>query len=429
MRIRNWIKGSVLLTAMALVVAACATTTEEPAATTEGPAPATPTTKAAEEPAAATTEAPKEDIKIGLLTSLTATFAPWGVSVADGMRMAVEEINAAGGANGHKLVLVEADTQSNAEEAVKALERMVEDGVVAAGGPISSDVGLNTSIAAEELQVPLFLVKAGSGAILTRDSRYTFRTCLPAAPMTMGPIRQWADQNGATKIGAIIADYGWGRAIEAALLSSFEGSDIEVQIEVAPIGETDFTTYLRSLNEFGPEMIAVTGHPPGAGAITVQSADLGFDVPVAGAWFPLSLIMGGGAAEAAVDRFADFGCADYDSESYQDLARRYLAFSDNVFMEDDAVAGYGIVTMVADAIANVGPDPVAIAEYLHGQSYNLPGYAFEMAWTEWGELAKAQPTFVIMRATGAPEGVNDAGDWWPELLIHSDPLKPYVPEG
>ena len=415
---------------MALVVAACATPTQEPAATTEAP-PAAPTTAAPapEEPATPATEAPKEDVKIGVLTSLTATFAPWGVSVLDGMRLAVEEINAAGGAGGHKLVLVEADTQSNAEEAVKAFERMVEDGVVAVGGPISSDVGLNTSIVAEELQVPLFLVKAGSGAILTRDSRYTFRTCLPAAPMTMGPIRQWADQNGATKIGAIIADYGWGRAIESALLDAFEESGIDLQIEVAPIGEKDFTTYLRSLEEFGPEMIAVTGHPPGAGAITVQSADLGFNVPVAGAWFPLSLIMGGGAAQAAVDRFADFGCADYDSESYQDLARRYLAFSDNVFMEDDAVAGYGIVTMVADAIANVGPDPVAIAEYLRGQSYNLPGYSFEMAWTEWGELAKAQPTFVIMRATGAPEGVNDAGEWWPELLIRSDPLEPYVPEG
>jgi branched-chain amino acid transport system substrate-binding protein len=205
------------------------------------------------------------------------------------MRLAVEEINAAGGADGYNLVLVEADTQSNAEEAVKALERMIEqDGVVAVGGPISSDVGLNTALVAEELQVPLFLVKAGSGAILTRDSRYTFRTCLPAAPMVAGPIGQYAQAQGFTKVGAIIADYGWGRAVESALNNTFADlPDIELQIEVAPIGEQDFTTYLRSLDEFGPELIVATGHPPGAGAITVQSADLGFDVPITGAWFPL----------------------------------------------------------------------------------------------------------------------------------------------
>jgi len=415
--------------ALLLVVAAC-NPGGGAAETTEAPGAPAPTEEAApEQPAAPTTEpAPKGEVKIGALTSLTATFAPWGVSALDGMRLAVEEINAAGGADGYTLVLVEADTQSNAEEAVKAFERMVEDGVVAIGGPISSDVGLNTAIAAEELQVPLFLVKAGSGAILTRDSRYTFRTCLPAAPMTMGPIAQYAQEQGVSRVGAIIADYGWGRAIEAALLDTFaELPDIDLQIEVAPIGEKDFTTYLRSLAEFDPQLIVATGHPPGAGAITVQSADLGFDVPITGAWFPLSLIMGGGAAEPAIGRFADFGCADYDSDSYQELAKRYLAFSDNVFMEDDAVAGYGIVTMVADAIANVGPDPVAIAEYLHGQTYDLPGYAFEVSWTEWGELAKAQPTFVIMRESGAPEGVNDSGDWWPELLTRSEPLEPYEP--
>jgi len=34
---------------------------------------------------------------------------------------------------------------------------------------------------------------------------------------------------------------------------------------------------------------------------------------------------------------------------------------------------------------------------------------------------------VIMAAGGAPEGVNEAGDWYPELLILPEPLEPYVP--
>ena len=170
-----------------------------------------------------------------------------------------------------------------------------------------------------------------------------------------------------------------------------------------------------------------TGHPPGAGAITVQSADLGFDVPITGAWFPLSLIMGGGAAEAGLGRFADFGCADYNSDSYQDLAKRYLAATDNVFLEDDAVAGYGIVTMVAAAVEAVGDDPVAIAEWLHGQTFDLPGYSHEMGWTAWGELATSQPTFVVIADQAPPEGVNESGEWYPELLIQAEPLEPFVP--
>ncbi len=411
----KWLSVLVVL----LVVAAACGSGDDSESTEETPAPTT----------AETEPASTEPIKIGALTSLTGNFTPWGVQVRDGMQLAVDEINAAGGVNGVMLELVVADDQSNAEEGVTALERLIEqDEVVAVGGAISSDVGLNTALVAEELQTPLFLVKAGSGAILTQDSRYTFRTCLPAAPMVAVPIAEYAQAQGFTKVGAIIADYGWGRAIESALTDAFDDlPGIDLQIEVAPVPEQDFATYLRSLQEFGPDLIVATGHPPGSGPITVQSADLGFDVPITGAFAPLSLIMGGGVAESAIGRYANHGCADYFSDSYQEMAVRYLASSDNVFMEDDAVAGYGIVTMVADAVEAVGTDGVAIAEYLHGQTYDLPGYAFQMGWTAWGELATAQLLFVTVAAEGAPEGTNDAGTWYPERLDLSDPLEPYVP--
>lgn len=417
----------VLLT-LALVVAACGGDSDGTTTTAAGTTTTATETTAGGEDTSTTEAADTTPIRIGALTSLTGNFTPWGVQVRDGMQLAVDEINAAGGVDGRMLELVVADDQSNAEEGASAFERLVEsDGVVAIGGTISSDVGLNTARLAEELQIPLFLVKAGSDAILTQDSRFTFRTCLPAAPMVAGPILQYAQAQGVTRVGAIIADYGWGRAIEAALTETFATDpSIELQIEVAPVGEQDFATYLRSLESFDPELIVATGHPPGSGAITVQSADLGFDVPVTGAYSPLSLVMGG-VADAAIGRYADFGCADYFSEDYVDLAQRYLAASDNVFMEDDAVAGYGIVTMVADAVREVGDDPVAIAEYLHGQTYDLPGYSFTMEWTEWGELASAQPLLVVMAAEGAPEGTNDAGSWYPEALILPEPLEPFVP--
>jgi branched-chain amino acid transport system substrate-binding protein len=343
------------------------------------------------------------------------------------MQLAVDEINADGGVDGRMLELVVVDDQSNAEEAVAGLERLIEDGVIAVGGAISSDVGLNTSGFAEQEQIPLFLVKAGSDAILTTDSRYTFRTCLPAAPMIAGPIAQYAQSEGVTKIGAIIADYGWGRAVESAMMNTFDAIDgLDYQIEVAPVGEQDFTTYLRNLQEFEPELIVATGHPPGSGPITVQAADLGFEVPVTGAYTPFALVAGG-AGEAALSRYADFKCADSDSDSYQELATRFLAATDNTFLEDDAVAGYGIVTMVAAAVAEVGDDPAAIAEWLHTQKFDLPGYAFPMAWTEWGELAEAAPIFYVIGEGPAPEGVNEAGDWYPEVLIKPEPLTPYEP--
>src|SRR5215218_4035124 len=140
-----------------------------------------------------------EPIRIGALTSLTGNFAPWGVQVRDGMQLAVNEINQRGGVDGRQLELVVADDQSKAEEGTRALERLIErDGVVAVGGIISSDVGLATARIAEQSKVPLFLVKAGAGGILNANSRHTFRTCLPAAPMVAGPILEYVQSKNLT---------------------------------------------------------------------------------------------------------------------------------------------------------------------------------------------------------------------------------------
>jgi branched-chain amino acid transport system substrate-binding protein len=436
-------KAFAVFTAAALLLVACgdddddgdatATTAEPAAEPTAAPATtagATPAPEATSEPASTPAPEPPtgEPIKIGILTSLTANFAPWGLQVRDGAQLAVEEINAAGGADGRPLELVIEDDQNSPEEAVPAYERLVEEGVVAVGGIISSSVGGATAPLAESNQIPTFLVKSGDQTILTPDSRYTFRTCLPAAPTVAVPIVEYAQENGLSKIGAIVADYPWGHAFQSSIESAVAEADgIELQLEVAPVPEQDFTTYLRAIDEFGPDLLVATGHPPGGGPIIAQSNDLGMEVPVIGAYAPWALVMGG-AGDLALGRYADFDCADYQSDEYQELARRFLELStDNTFMDDDAVAAYGIVTMIAQAVEEVGDDPAAIGEWLHTQEFDLPGYPFTMSWTEWGEMAAAQPLFSIVGEGPAPEGVNEAGEWYPETLLLPSPLTPYDP--
>ncbi len=382
--------------------------------------------EAADDTDDAADEAAGEPIKIGALTSLTGPFASWGLHVEAGMKMAADDINAAGGVDGRMIEIISADDQSDAEEATVQYERLLEEGVVAVAGTISSGVGAATAGLAEEAQVPLFFSKAGSDALLTQSSRYTFRTCLPAGPMNAIPWGQYAQDEGFTKVGQIIADYAWGQSFKTAAEGVFGEAGIELQTEIAPVPEQDFTTYLRSLDEFGPELLIATGHPPGSGPILAQAADLGLDVNVAGPGSSLTAVLEA-AGDTAIGRYADHSCADYFSDDYAELATRYVAETGLGFMEDDAVAMYAVVNAVADAVANVGDDPVAMAEYLHGQSYDSPGMAYPLAWTEWGELAEAQLVLVTVTAGPAPEGLNDAGDWWVEELFTSDPIPPFMP--
>ncbi len=424
------------LLVFAMVMTACGAPAETAAPATEAPAtepPATteaateaPATEAATEAATEPAAELPETIKIGMLTDLTSTFTPWGLNVRDGMALAAQEINDAGGINGSMIEIVAQDDENDGDIGVDRFERLVEEGVVAVGGILSSGVGAPVAAVAEQMQMPTFLVKSGTEAALTRDSRYTFRTCLPAAPMTAGPVLQYAQEQGFTKVGAIVADYPWGQSFKAAMENTFEGSGIEYTIEVAPVPpNTDFTPFVRSMADFGSELLVATGHPPGNAAITALSADL-LDIPVTGAWIPPDLAVGG-LQEVAVGRYSDFACADYLSDSYAELARRYLAFSENKFMSDDAVAGYAIVQIIAQAVEAVGADPVAIAEYVHANEFDMPGYAHPLSWTEWGELAQSAPIFFMISEGPAPEGLNEAGDWWLELLSHSSPLEPYEP--
>jgi branched-chain amino acid transport system substrate-binding protein len=371
----------------------------------------------------------KEPIKIGTLTSLTGPFTAWGVEVRDGMQLAARQINAKGGVKGRKIELVVGDDLSTPNGGIDAYRRLTEqEHVVAVGGLISSDVALATSRLAESAHVPMFLVKAGASEILTSSSRYTFRTCLPAAAEVAAPILHYAQVKKVTRVGAIIADYAWGQAIKASLERTFASAPrINLNIQVAPVRTSDFTTYLRSLSGSNPQLIVATGHPPGSGAILTQSGQLGLNVPVAGAYSPFNVVAKA-AGPAAERRWADFKCANFASKAYKTLARQFLrAFPNDTFFEDDALAGYAIVKVLAQAIGKVGTNQAKIATYVRSHTFTIPGYMFKLRWTAWGELKGPRIALDLLGTGPAPKGTNTGGTWYPKQLSISKPLTAFRP--
>jgi branched-chain amino acid transport system substrate-binding protein len=375
-------------------------------------------------------------IKIGVLTPLTpgaSNFTPWGFQVRAGATLAVNEVNRSGGVKGRgqgrRLNLIVADDQStNTNAAIDGFRRLTQqERVVSVGGIIGSPIALATTRLAEEAKVPLFLTKAGNNEILTTSSRYTFRTCLPAASMVATSVVQLAQRRGIRSVGVMVADYAWGQSFKSSLEEEARSTpNIRFNIQVAPLPTTNFTPYLR---EFGDiSLLVATGHPPGGGAILAQAGQLGIKAPVVGAYSPYSLTVRG-AGEAAYGRWSDFKCMATATQGYKSLAKRYLrAFPDNEFMEDDALSGYAYVKIVAEAIRNVGVNPERIATYVRTHTFNIPGYAFPLRWTQWGELRGPTVQFAVLTRGPAPErGLNTKGSWWPRVLFKSRPLTPYRP--
>jgi branched-chain amino acid transport system substrate-binding protein len=373
--------------------------------------------------------AAKAPINIGALTSLTGPFTPWGIEVRDGMQLAVNQINAKGGVKGRKLNLVVADDQSTPNAGINEFNRLTEqEHVVAVGGLISSDVALATARLTESAHVPMFLVKAGASEILTSSSRYTFRTCLPAAAEVALPILQYAQSRHVKRVGAIVADYAWGQAIKSSLEKVFaKAPNISLSVQVAPVPTTDFTTYLRPLIDSRVQLLVATGHPPGSSRILAQAGQLGLNVRVTGAYTPFNVVAKAAGA-AAISRWSDFKCANIASNGYKTLARQFLkAYPNDQFFEDDALAGYAIVKVLTQAIGAVGANPQKIASYVHTHTFTIPGYTAPLKWTKWGELAAPRIAFDLLTGGPAPAGLNTGGTWYPKQLSISEPLTPYRP--
>ena len=367
-------------------------------------------------------------IKFGFVSSLSGPFTIWGVQVRDGMKMAVDELNAKGGVLGRKLELVERDDKNSPSEGVTAFRYLVErEGIVAAGGMISSGVGLAVAREAETLQVPHFLTMSGAHDILKKNSRYTFRTCLPAAPENMEFIAALIKDKKYTRIGVIVADYAWGHSLREAaesLIKPIPG--VKLQIEVAPVPEKDFTPYLRKLQGLDPELIIATGHPSGTPTITRQAIELGMKAQIIGPWYPTEFMVQR-VGDSMFDRFVDYACVDFENQVYKQLAEKFFGTHKRLF-DNNSFSGYVIIKMVADAIQKTkSVDPKVVAEAIRKGSFDQPGYGWPLAYTEWGEMKGAKPLLYTYEK-GSPGQTNPGADWRLKVFFRSPPVQPYVPK-
>jgi branched-chain amino acid transport system substrate-binding protein len=368
-------------------------------------------------------------LKIAMLSSLSGPFTFWGVNVRDGMKMAVEEVNAAGGVLGRPMEFVERDDRNSPAEAITAYRALVErEGVAGVAGVLGSDVGLALARESDQLRVPVFLNRAGSHLILQKKTRYTFRTCLVSSPMYVQASAALVQYAKYRRIGAVVADYGWGHSYREWLgryTASIPG--MQVQIEVAPVPASDFTPYLRRLQGINPEFLDIGGHPPGNPVLVRQAAELGMTQQMFGAANPPEAVVQR-AGESALGRYVDYTCADFTHPTFRRLAAQFYA-SYKRYFDDNAFSGYVTVKMVADAAKKANTaDPRQIADVIRSGRFAQPGFGWPLSYTEWGEMKEARPFLFSLQRGEAPGGICPGCGWVQKLELRTPRLEPYTPD-
>lgn len=201
----------------------------------------------------------QEPIKIGVTQPLTGAFAASGNYVAQGAKIAEDEINAAGGVLGRKIQLIIEDNKSNPTEAVNTVEKLTQkDKVPVMMGAWSSTLTLAVMPKLEEYGVPMVVETSSSGKITTSGNPFIFRIS-PTSEMEAKAFQPLVAMLGIKKADFLYTnnDFGIGSGAEYSKMLKANGVEIGV-LETMDPKATDFSAQLAKIKTSGGDTLFVT---------------------------------------------------------------------------------------------------------------------------------------------------------------------------
>ncbi|MBM7581783.1 branched-chain amino acid transport system substrate-binding protein [Caldicoprobacter guelmensis] len=228
-------------------------------------------------------------IKIGVNYELSGGVATYGQSSVEGIELAVEQINNAGGIKGKKIQLVKYDNKSEPSEATTLATRlMTQDKVVAVLGPATSGAFMATIPVANQNKVPVISGSATADNVTVDDKgvkEYAFRICFTDSQQGSAAAK-FALDNLSAKKAVIIMDSSsdYAKGLAETFTSTFKaGGGTVVAREAYMSGDTDFNAVLTSIKGKDFDVIFIPGYYNEAGLIIKQARAQGIDVPIVGA--------------------------------------------------------------------------------------------------------------------------------------------------
>ena len=239
--------------------------------------------------AAGSAAASGDTIKIGVMGPLTGNVSVYGQAVVNGASLYLKQVNANGGINGKQIEILTEDEQGDATQAVNCFTKMVDEGITALVGDVTTTPTLAVAAESADYNMPMVTASATAEAV-TYDAETdtvnenVFRATF-TDPFQGIKMADYAYQKlGYTKAAVIFkkgADYNEGLAEN--FVNEFEslGGTI-VDQESYSEGDVDFKTQLTSILGKGPETVFCPNYYEEVGQILSQAESVGLNVPFLG---------------------------------------------------------------------------------------------------------------------------------------------------
>jgi branched-chain amino acid transport system substrate-binding protein len=355
--------------------------------------------------AAATPAVAQEQIRIGLVEPLTGSVAYNGNSVVEGAKLAISEINAAGGVLGKQVQLVIEDGQCQPASSVNAVEKLVQkDKVALLVGAFCSSATAAIMPVAQKYKIPLITGVSSKADLTEQGNRYFFRAAETDALMAHAFAKILATELKLKTVAYIGVNDDWGRGG----IDEFDHDLSELGVKKSMVeyfdhGTTDFFTLLAKLRAANPDGVFVAAETQDGSILVKQMHEIGLTTKVfgVGSWATPDFIKLAGEAAQGIYAAVTYVSA-LDTPRNREFVKAYEA-AYKVKPGKYGAAGYNALHIAAAGIARAGSiDAEAIREALLKTRYEAPNgvYQFDAKGQAYGfeavlvRLENNQPSIV-----------------------------------
>lgn len=290
--------------------------------------------------------------KVGHYASLTGSEATFGVSTDNGIKLAVEEQNAAGGVKGKKVELITYDNQGKPQESVTAVTRLIQqDKVLAVLGEVASSRSLAGGPVCQRLGVPM-ISPSSTNPDVTAVGDMISRVCF-IDPFQGYVGAKFVAENLKKTKGATL--YNRAQAYSSGLNTNFKEAFAKlggavVDEQAYSDGDNDFSAQLSAIKAKGAEFIYVPGYYTEVVNIAKQARKLGLNVPLIGGdgWDSEELKNAGDALNGCY--FTNHYSHEDPRPEVQEFVKKYQAKYGKV-PDGLAALGYDAAKILFDAAA------------------------------------------------------------------------------
>ena len=390
---------TISLATLLIVVALLASACVAPAPPAAAPAPPTAA------PAQPTAAPAAEPIKIGAIYNLTGAQASLDAPSANGAKLAIKEINAAGGLLGRPVELALYDGKTDAATIGNAATQLTEsEKVVAMLGFSDSDQTLAAAPIAAKAGVVFITSGATSPKLPEQVPDYLYMACF-GDNVQAAAGAEYAYDTLKAKSAYMLVDKG----MEYTLLLGkyFKERFTELGGSVAledtyQTGDKDFSAQITKLKAAGalPDVLFISSGPDDIGTIVKQFRDAGIDKPIFGGDgydTPLLVQIAGKGAENTYFTTHSLMDATLGSDAVKKFIAAYQAEFKTPPENAFAGLGYDTVKLIADAITRGGSaDPKAIREAL-AQTKDLPGVTGAITFQPGSRIPQKGVTVILVK--------------------------------